>query len=87
MRSAASTIAPAAPSASTIAAAFCKCFKDNPFQGSDYTRRVKGVAGLLVGLGAAALVLGDRFVYPAGSRAAAASTRCRRSSSRPTTGG
>jgi hypothetical protein len=32
MRSAANAIAPAAPSASTIAAAFCKCFKGIPFR-------------------------------------------------------
>ena len=36
-----------------------------PFQGSDYTRRVKGVAGLLVGLGAAVLVLGTDLLSSA----------------------
>ena len=40
----------------------------HPFQGSDYTRRVKSVAGLLVGLGAAALVLGTDLVSGALAR-------------------
>ena len=57
MRSAANAIAPAAPSVRTSAAPSASGSR-HPFQGSDYTRRVKGVAGLLVGLGAAALVLG-----------------------------
>ena len=78
MRSAATRSRRPQPSASTIAASLLQVLQGHPFQGSDYTRRVKSVAGLLVGLarGRRSCWATDLAVRRR-SRGAAGFTRCR----------